>query len=391
MKNKGDKKTKRDEYYWRIMRHRTLMVYKVLGIAAAIILAAVALYFSWLNKEYTDYDIVSDEDRRDSEDAKYVAYNGNVIKYSRDGAEAFDGRNNPLWNITFEMQNPKIATCRDYAALGDFKGNHIYVINRSGDQGEIETKLPLSSFCISAQGVVAAVLEDENESRIHLYSPEGELLAEMKLTMSKSGYPVDLAISDDGMKLGVSHMRIENGQLKSSVSFYNFGEVGKNEIDNYVSGYDYADTVMPLIHFMDNDSAFALGDGRLVFYKGAQKPVSVAEIFISEEIKSVYYGEGRVALVFRDTESSGGYRVDVYSGSGKLEYSQKTDLAYTDMALKKDLLIIYNDIDCEMYSSSGRLKYAAGFKEPMLLLVPGDSVSSWTLVNRDTVQLVELK
>jgi hypothetical protein len=386
--NNGKKKYARDEYYWRIMRHRTLMVYKALGVVLVIVLVGVLLYISYINKLYMDYEIVSDEDRMDSEDAHYIAYGTNVIKYSKDGAEAFDGNNNPLWNITYEMQNPKVATCRDYVAMGDFKGNHIYVINSGGDQGEIETKLPISSFCISAQGVVAAVLEDDNETKIHMYSSEGELLTEMKLTMTKSGYPVNLSLSDDAMKLGISHIRVENGMLKSTVSFYNFDEVGKNEIDNYVSGYDYVDCVMPLIKFLDNDTAFALGDGRLVFYRGTQKPVSISEIFISDEIRSAYYCEDRVGLVFRDSE--GGYRVDVYSGSGNLLYSQKTDMAYTDIVLKKDFLIIYNDIECEVYNSRGRVKYDGGFKEPMLLLVPGDSISHWTLVNRDTVQSVVL-
>ncbi|MBR6328610.1 MAG: hypothetical protein IKR68_03065 [Lachnospiraceae bacterium] len=387
--NKDD--ARRDEYYWRIRRHRRLILYRVTGIIIALAVVGCALYISYLNKEYTDYDIASDEDRRDSEDAQYVPYNGNVIKYSRDGAEAFDGRNNALWNITFEMQNPRVATCKGYAALGDFKGNMIYVISAEGQIGEIETKIPITTFCVSSQGVVAAVLEDEGSTKINLYSPESELLAEMKCTMTRSGYPIDISLSEDGMKLAVSYIRVDNGEMKSSVAFYNFDEVGQNEIDNYVSGYDYVDCVIPKVRFLDNETAFALGDSRLVFYKGAQKPVSISDILIDEEVRSVYCGENKVALVFRDTDNAGGYRVDVYGSDGQLDMRKSIDMAYTDMVIKKDRMIVYNDTECEMYKYNGRKKYQGGFKESMLLLVPGDSLTKWTLVNRDTVQSVRLR
>ena len=104
----------------------------------------------------------------------------------------------------------------------------------------------------------------------------------------------------------------------------------------------------------------------------------------------MYYGDGRVALVFRDAANAGNYRTDIYNSDGKLLRSQTIDFAYTDISVHKDFIIAYNDTECEMYDLYGRVKYRAGFKEPMLLVVPGNSLSKWTLVNRDTVQSVRL-
>ena len=61
--------------------------------------------------------------------------------------------------------------------------------------------------------------------------------------------------------------------MKSSVAFYNFGAVGQNNTDNYVSGYDYIDRVVPLARFLDNRSLFAVSDDRIMFFGGAQKPM----------------------------------------------------------------------------------------------------------------------
>jgi len=381
----------KNEYNSKVIRHRVLMFYRTLMILAVILAIFFSIYISYQTKEYTGYEITSDEDRTDSEEAVYIAYNENVIKYSQDGAEAYDGNNNAIWNITFEMQNPQVAVCGEYAALGDFKGTTIYVINASGEQGEIDTKLPVSTFCVSQQGVVAVVLEGDMETKINLYSSSGEILASMKCTMSKSGYPADISLSPDGMKLGVSYMRIANGQLKSSVAFYNFDEVGQNEIDNYVSGYDYIDTVVPKIKFINEDTAFALGDNRFVIYKGAQKPTSSYETFLENEVLSVYYGENTIGLVFRDADSDNQYRIDIYNEKGELQLSQPFDIEYTDIVLRKEYVIIYNNNDCLAYKLNGTSKFKGQFEEPMLLLVPGNRLTKWTLVNRDTVQSVKLK
>lgn len=387
----GNNENHRDDFRSKLIRHRLLMFYRTVIIIAVIAAITLIVYIGEVNREYNEYDILSDEDRIYSEDAVYLPYGNNVLKYSKDGAEAFDGNNNAIWNQTYEMQNPQAAVCGEWAALGDFKGNSIFIMNSDGAAGEISTKLPVSAFCISETGVVAAVLEDDDETRINLYNTQGEILVAMKCTMSKSGYPADISLSPDGLKLAVSYMRIENGKLKSSVAFYNFDEVGQNEIDNYVSGYDYVDTVVPKVKFINSETAFALGDNRLVIYKGSQKPISYFETYLNEEVQSVYYSKNAIALVFRGNGGDAASRVDVYSDKGDLKFSKGFNIQYTDIVLNEDSIIIYNDIDCLMYMYNGKEKYNGMFEDPVLLLVPKDSLNKWTLVSRDAVQTVQLK
>ena len=76
--------------------------------------------------------------------------------------------------------------------------------------------------------------------------------------MQKSGYPAALALSPDGKLMAVSYIAVENGSTKSSVAFYNFSSVGQNFVDNFASGADYVDAVIPYITFLSNDTAVTI-------------------------------------------------------------------------------------------------------------------------------------
>lgn len=385
------KKKDKDEFKQKLVRHRLVILYRAALAAVVLTAAAILIYIHYQNKIYVDYEVIQEFERQDADAAHYMVCNGKVLKYSQDGAEVFDSSNNVIWNETYEMQNPMVATCKDSVAICDYQGNMIYVINETGEQGIIKTKLPITNISVSQQGVVAAVLEDGDVTRIFLFSKEGEELINIRCTMSQNGYPVDISLSDDGIKLGVSYMRIERGELKSSVAFYNFGDVGQNEIDNYASGYDYIDTVIPRIKFINSSMAFALGDNRFNVYKGSQKPTSAFEVILNEEVQSVFYGNKSVGLVFRTGEGDNQYRIDVYNEDGGLSLSQKFDIDYTDIILKDDLIIIYNDSRCRIYNIKGVEKFSGDFMEPVLLLVPTEQKSKYTLVNRDIVQTIRLK
>ena len=143
-----------------ILKHRIKKVLRVAALAAALILIIWIIHHMYENTTFSDYEILSKTMRQDSDTSEYIAYNGHVLKLSRDGAEAFEGNGKAIWNVTYEMQDPKAATCGDFVAIADKQGTEIYVASAANDMGKISTKLPILDICVSKQGVVAAVLED---------------------------------------------------------------------------------------------------------------------------------------------------------------------------------------------------------------------------------------
>ena len=60
-------------------------------------------------------------------------------------------------------------------------------------------------------------------------------------------------------------------------------------------------------------------------------------------------------------EEAGRYQVNVYDTAGRTVLSLRTDLKYTQAKISEDMLILYNDTECEIYSAQGVLKYAGTF------------------------------
>ena len=372
-----------------ILWHRIGKVAGVVAVITALVAVLALLNRDYQNTTYEDYEIITKTVRQDSDTSEYLAYNGHVLKYSKDGAEAFDDTDFVLWNVTYEMQDPKVATCGDYVALGDKRGTRIIVIDSADNLNRIETKMPVLNFTVSKQGVVAAVLEDTGFSWIKLFDKQGTELASVRCSMSESGYPIDISLSESGILLGVAYVRVEGQELKSSVAFYNFGGVGANESDHYMSGYDFNGTLIPRVHFMDDSTAFAVGDNRLIFFKGDQKPEKIREYDFDRQIDGVYYGEGRIVLTYRATGDEL-YTADVYNLSGENVLSQRFDMDYSDVQVTKDRLIIYNDSRCFIYNLKGKLKFDGFFDDPTLLCAPTADSRKFVLINRETAQLIRL-
>ncbi|MCR5301287.1 MAG: DUF5711 family protein [Lachnospiraceae bacterium] len=378
------------DFEQKIRRHRRAIVYRsVIGIAIVIALIASA-YINYQKMVYTDYEVTRSISYPEASNAKYVSFGDNVLRYSQDGASAFNIANDMMWNETFEMQNPIVDTCGDYAALGDYMGTNIYIYNSEGLQGTIDTSTPLKRFCVSGNGSVAVVIEDDDVTWVKLYDVNGINIASDRTTMSKSGYPVCIDISEDGILMAVSYLFVDSGVLSSSVAFYNFGAVGQNEVDNLVSGYNYPGTVVSYVSFMNPTTSFAVGDDGLSIFKGSEKPESIIKQDIDKEIISVFYNDKNIVLVLEDEEENR-YIAEVYDDNGNPVATQRFDMDYSDIAVYKDLLIIYNSEECQIYNMAGLKKYEGRFENPVITMIPEKARSRYLLVCGSGMEEIKLK
>lgn len=276
-------------YKEKIRSHKLKVFFRTIAIAAIVLLTVIVVYVSWRDREYSEAEISLDATISNSADSKVISLGGNIVQYSKDGVSCYSSTGQPVWNQTYEMQNPIAHTCNSVIAIGDYNGHNIYVSNTNGAMGVVDTNLPIRDFCVSSQGVVAAVLDGTDVTWIYLYDSEGNTLANFKTTMKDSGYPISISLSPNAELLCVSYLYPEEGALKTSVAFFNFGSVGQNSIDNYASGYDYPGVVVPYVQFINGNTAFALSDDRIMFYAGDQKPVSKSESLMGDEqVRAVY-------------------------------------------------------------------------------------------------------
>lgn len=373
-----------------IQKHRLAVFGRTLFVIFVFALLGTLVYVQLKNQVYTSYVILSSIARQQYDSSVCLSYGNGFLSYSGDGISYTDAKGNAVWNQAYEMQEPMVRVAGSKVAVADYNGHIIYSISQDGNYIEIDTNLPVREIAVSESGMVAAVLEDTGITWIYLYSSMGETIAYIRTTMQNSGYPSALALSPDGTLLAVSYLTVDNGTAKSSVAFYNFSSVGQNYVDNFVSGSDYADAVIPFLAFLNNDTSFAVADNRLVIYGGGQRPKSVADVLLNEEIQSIFYNESHIGLVFLDTTGNGKYRLDVYNTSGLVETSLYFDMDYKDIIFRKDNIIIYNETQCLLANMNGVERFNGDFQTPYLLFAPIRG-NRYLAVSQESIDIIEMR
>lgn len=383
------RKERTNDLFTKIWRHRLTIFYRALLVLIVIAAIIAICIIRFNNKVYTDYTVSSEESWTDNSSIDVLDYNGNVLTYSKDGAVCTDLRGKTLWNQSYEMQNPLVTTCGDYAVIGDYNGTSVFVMNSSGQQGAIDTRMPIRAIDVSAKGTVLAVLDDAPNTWLYLYSKEGELLWNCKTTMGINGYPLKASVSDSSMMVAVSYLYVDNGVVMSRVAFYNLDEVGDNYQDTLVSVFDYS-AVVPVLEFMNDEDSFAVADNRLMLYSGRQIPTSTKDIILSEEVRAVYYSSKYVGLLFLNIEGDTKYRLDVYNTLGDLVHTYEFDQEYREILFHDDFVYIYNESECLIYQVKGKLKFDGQFDIPVQLLLPTTARDRLVLVSRNRIQNIRL-
>ena len=389
--SKREKEKSSGDLWSRILRHRTEILIRVGIVAVVLLLATGFFYFSYLNKEYERINVIRKVDSVVTLGSEVMRFGSSILVYSNDGMKCVNEKGEVVWNESFQMQSPMIDVSGDVVGIADYNGSTIYMMNKSGKLGSINTGMPIRKFCVSAKGLAIAILDDSDITPIHIYDTQGNTIAYFSTSMRHSGYPIDIAITESGYVVAVSYLYVDNTSYKTDVAFYNFGEVGQNQTDNLVSGYTYSNAIVPEVRFIDNGNAVAVADNRLMFYSGDQKPVSSAEVLVEKEIAAVYYGEQYVALVFNNSDGDDRYVTRIYDRSGKIRDTISFNIAYEDIMFSGNQVVIYSSDECLVHVIGGIDKYKGPLEGGVLAMLPTGVNYRYVLVTHDSIQTVELK
>lgn len=373
----------------KIHLHKIKSFVGALVVAAIAIIAIVLFVVYRKNLVYSKITTLNSVERVSLETSSYLNNDGSIISYSKDGISCIDAKGNTIWNMTYEMQNPIIKRSSSYIGACDFNGHIIMITDMQGKTSSIDTKLPIRDFAICKEGRVAVIIDDTTNSWVYLYDVDGTKYSEIKSTMSQTGYPMSVAVSDE--VVAVSYLYVDSTSMKSRVTFYNFGGIGENVTDKIVSNYEYDKVVIPVIDYLDEEKIFALADDRLLFYNGDKKPTAMIDILINERIVGVYRGSSMVGLVFYDTSGEKKYRMDLYNKSGEKVSSYRFNMDYKDILLCNNHVIIYNEAQCVIVGQDGKEKFNGLFEEPVKYIALTDSSNKYIFVKENTLETVKFE
>lgn len=356
---------------WKLLLQK-VQIKAAVVVIAAIVIAAGCIFF--INTNYNDYEVVEETGVKNASIVDYIPYQNSLLKFSRDGAVYVDEKGESVWNETFAMKMPAADVSGEYAAIADLNGNDVYVFNKEGKVSSTAMPYKICDIAVAGQGEFAVILEGEKENYINIYDKNGEQISEIQTTIDKSGYPMDIDLSEDGEKLFSTYLYLDGASAKNGLAAYNFGAVGQNEnADRLMGGYQLEDMIVPKVEFLDNNTICAFGDTQFIIYTMKEKPSQKAVIAFEEEVQSVIYNSDYIGVVLpnkSDGKNAAPYILELYNTSGRKVMTQEIDFAYENVRMSKDEIVFTGGTECRIYTIKGDLKFSYVFQKNVKDMVP---------------------
>lgn len=334
-------------------RRRTWII---LSSVAVFILAFGIFLFFYARQTYGNAEIIGTYAGSASDNGNYVTYADGILRYSRDGVALFDIEGEELWNQPCQIQSPIIEMCGDTAVLGDKDGTSVLVLQQTGVKGEFQTSRPIEQLAVSAQGIVAAVLGDDTTPQLVCYDAKGNVLVEQKASLLNTGYPIDIAISSDGMTLLVSYLCINETSVSTDIVYYHFGESNADTGQYEVARATYAGQMIPTVTFLDENVSALISDKTLIIWEGTEKPQELVQVPVNGEIEQAAYNNKYITLVIRNTETAE-RELHIYNKKGQEKTVSKLTGEYAHMRMYGREVIMYEENRCYILDVSGIVKY----------------------------------
>lgn len=353
-----------------------------------VIILAVGIYI-YRNTKYEFAQVVTSYQNESTNDGNYIEYASGVLEYSRDGIAMLTKEGEEIWNQPCQINNPMAAVCKDAAIVADQGGTNIYVFQKDGLKGEIQTTRPIEKATVSAQGIVTAILQDEENPRVMCYDAKGNILVEHKASFANTGYPVAIALSQDGKVLAVSYLFTQGNGVASRVAFYHFGGMGEGKKDYQVAQKEYSDTIIPTVSFVDKDTSLFVTDQSIIIYEGLEEPEEKMVIKIDKEIQSVAYDEKHVALILKNSGETG-YELRMYGINGKQLMSAFVEGEYTDIKVSDGQVLLYDESKCAIYNDIGVCKFEGALEMQVIDMFAISGFNKYMVISANGFQEIQL-
>lgn len=367
---------------------------KMITLLAVLAIVITVVTVMFLNREYKGYKVVKSSETNYENTAGYVQFSGNLLKYTPDGVSYINSNGDTVWSAGIDMKMPMVVVSGNYAVVADMNGNSVCVFSNEGQVSSLTMPYTICDVDVANQGAFAVALESDETNYINLYNKKGEIVYEMQTTIDKSGYPLDMSISDDGQKLFTSYINIGATSVQNNLAAYNFGDVGQNSnADRMVGGYKFDEEVVPKVEFVDNDTVVAFGTNTISIYSMKEKPSEKAELKFEQEIRSVFYNQDYIGVVqdVADEKSEHMYRIKVYDLRGNLEFDDYIDFNYDNIYAAEKEIVITGGNDSKIYRTNGSVKFQGSLSGRIMSMVPSGNYLEYVVVYDNSTEIIKLK
>ncbi len=368
---------------------------RIVLISAVLVFAAVIgiMIYRIRTKEYAGYRVVAESFLYENLTG-YLAAGDVFYAYGNDGAKAVTADGNLKWEMSYHLDNPALAYCREVAAVADIGGNSVYVVAENGIPYQYQTLYPIVKHAVARQGVTAVLLDNGTEDFIQLYDINGTLRVDINTKTKTDGIPVDIALSEDGKKLVTLYITFQGSEISSKVTFYNAGEVGKNYIGNVVGQKTFEGNCLVYdIGFLKEDYIYVLSEDGFSIYYMKEVPELVKEEKITNRILDLALTEDGIYVI--EETPSGQKQMCYYPAEDGIASEILGHQVWgnvpeyeTFMATTEEV-IFFSPQSMQVYRKNQSLKYHGNFKDSLEAVYPIGG-NRYFLVGDGKVQTIKL-
>lgn len=355
---------------------------KKIIIAIAVVVVFVAMIATYFVAKYQTYDhieISETYENKNKDNANYVSCMGGILRYSRDGVALLGKTGKEKWNQPCQMGNPIVDISKGSIIVADKGGTTILVFQEKGLKGEIKTTRTIEKVSVSEKGIVSAILKDDEAPQVMCYDAEGKVLVEHKVSLNKTGYPMDVALSEDGKTMMVSYLKTDGKKIIGKVVYYYFGGKANADKNHIVYEQEFDNTIVPVTAFLDHETSLVVADNALVFYDGLENPKEKVRVAVGQEIQSVAYDDQMVAIVVRN-EGDAAYKLHIYNKKGKELASVDVDKEYAQMKVDAGEVLMYDGQMCNIFLKNGVHKFEGKTDENILEIFPLSGMNQYMVI-----------
>lgn len=341
--------------------NKLLIIITVL-LVVGVLAAGGWLIYRKLTDPYTSYEVVYSEQLIVNAATEYVPYSDGYLRISRDGAEAVNSLGSRIWNVSYSMNHPVADVCGNCAAIGDFDGRVVYIVDETGTVNKVEIPYNLCEVECAENGVTAVRMHDEAADYIRLVSFSGDTIAEIKTTEAEHGFPLDMDLSSDSARLVTSYLTVDGENAGGCVTFYNFGDVGQNFANRMTGVFKY-DKVVPAIRFIDKSNVCAFLEDGIKLYSCPEVPSLSKEISTENGILCADASDGVVVLMENGNPGTSAILTRAFDSKGNQIFESTSDDDLNAVMVFGKNFLFYNDYACQIVGRDNNVRYNGNFDE----------------------------
>ena len=376
----------------RIREKTSSRQFRYAATALVVVLAAVGAFFvkqAADHHTYSSYVIERAEEKSDSV-SRYAYVNGCVLRYSTDGAALLKKDLTAAWNVTYSMLDPRIDVCGDHILLYDRLGTDFYIFNAKEQISSFTAANPILEARISGKDTVAALLKSGERVGFSYYASDGQLIASGESGMEDPGYPIALAVSDDGISVAVSYLTAADGQTGSLIRFYRFDSAGSASENNMTGEDRYQGIFAPDVQYLNGSECVVFRDNGFTVYKGRRSPEVSKSVDFDEEIVSTFHDGHHMGFLFRSEDKGHQFEMRIYTTNGNLVSTSYVDRTYERVHVCGDEVVFSSNSDFSIYSMNGFCRFSGkvqGGSVSDVLRIGSDRFLAMTDFNMEVIRL----